>query len=145
MAIKVRSNGAAERWANRSAGASQEYVQGAVGAGSDWLNAAAAAAPNYRAAVTAGGVEQRFAAGVRKAGAGKYTNRIQSVGAGRFSEGVNGGKDAYTSGVAPYTSVLQGLTLPARQPRGSAGNNARTTAVANALAARRLAQSGAGG
>lgn len=145
MAIKVRSAGAADRWANRAAGASEDYKKGAMEAGGDWANNAAAAASTYRAAVAAGGIENRFANGVRKAGAGKYTQRVNTVGAARYSEGVNTSKDAYNSGVGPYLQVIQGLTLPARQLRGSAANNARSTAVSNALAARRVAQSGAGG
>ena len=145
MAIKVKPVGAsATKLVERAQAASAEYATNAAAAGGDWEAATRAAQGAFTQAVTASGIGARFARGVQKAGAAKYTRKVTAVGAGRFSQGVAAGQEDYVSGVEPYFSTIAALTLPQRQPRGSAANYARVQAVGNALHAKRLAMLGVG-
>jgi len=146
MAIKVKPiEASAAKFSRNAGGAGAEYAANAAAAANDWQTNTIASAQNYRQAVSAGGIEQRFSNGVRKAGSTRYAAKIAAVGQGRYTEGVGGAQADWSAGFGPFQSVIAGLTLPARRPRGDAGNLARVSAVANALHARRLAMLGSGG
>ena len=140
MAIKVKDvSASATKYVQNAQAASGEYAAAAAGAGADWETNTRAAASNFRQAVTAAGIEQRFARGVAAAGAEKYTRKINAVGAARYSSGVAEGGQDWATGFTPYAQTLAGISLPARQPRGSKANVQRVQAVMDALSAKRLA------
>jgi hypothetical protein len=129
----------ASKFSTNAANAASEYAERAAGAADKWSRETQASAANYRTAVTAGNIEARFRRGVQKAGASKYQSKITQVGQGRFSEGVAGAGDDWSSGFGPYQQALGSMTLGARRPRGDAANYARVKQIGDALHARRLA------
>lgn len=140
MALKVKSaSEAAEKLVSRAQAASGEYAKGAKASGDAWATNTQAAKANFQQAVTASGIADRFARGVAKAGAAKYVRKITEVGADRFSTGVAAGKVDYQANVEPYLAVLSGITLSARQPRGSVANYTRVQEIGKSLNAKRLA------
>ena len=146
MAIKVKTPGdSATKWENRARGASEDYGREAAASGEEWANKTQAAKPNYVSGISAAGIGDRFAGGVRKAGAAKYTRKINEVGKDRYASGISSGKPDYQTGVEPFLSTLAGLILPGRKMRGDPGNLARVDAANKALHAKRLALLGAGG
>jgi hypothetical protein len=145
MAIKVKAaSDVAKKWGEVTPQRSGYYEAGALAAGSDWEKNTADSAPNFKAAVTAGNIDKLFAGGVKNAGAAKYTRKVKDVGVSRFSGGVAAGVTDYQTGVEPMLATLSGLTLPARQPRGSVANAQRVTAIMDALHKKRLALRAAG-
>ena len=145
MAIKVKPIAeAATKLVERAQAASGEWAKEAQASGEVWATNTAAAKDIFGQAITAAGMKERFARGVAKAGAAKYVRKVRDVGADRFSPGVAAGRTDYTTNAEPYFSTIAGLTLSARQPRGSAANYGRVTEVGKALNARRLALLGAG-
>lgn len=145
-AIKVKSaDEVAKKFADVTPGRAAFYESGAVGAGDDWAKNTEAAAAQFKAAVSASNIDQLFRGGVKKAGAEKYNRKVKEVGASRFSQGVVAGAVDYKNGIAPMLDTIAGLTLPARQPRGSEANLARVREVATALHKKRLALRAAGG
>ena len=146
MAIKVKSAAdVAKKWGEVTPGRSQFYESGAKGAGQDWETNTTLASGAFKAAVTAGNIEALFKGGVKNAGAAKYQRKVNDVGVARFGQGVSAGVADYASGVTPMLETIAGLTLTARQPRGSEGNLTRVREVASALHKKRLAIRAAGG
>lgn len=145
MAIKVKPID--KIISNWQAGAQQgaaDYAANAVAAAGTYAANAGAAQASWKSGVNMGGADARYGANVRGKGQAKYARKIQSVGAARFSEGVSAGGQDMREGFQPYLDVIAGLSLPARGPRGAAGNKARSNAVQDALHNRRIGQSGAG-
>lgn len=146
MALKVKPIAeAAEKLVSRAQGAASEYTKEALGAGEIWAANTQAAKDSFGQAITAAGIKERFARGVALAGAAKFTRKIREVGADRFSTGVAAGKIDYVAKAEPYFSLIAGLTLSARQPKGSAANYTRVQEIGKALNSKRLALLGVGG
>lgn len=130
------------KWKENGARAADTYATNAAAAGEDWASKTAAAADNFKAAISQGNIADRFRAGVRKAGAAKYTRKIQMVARDRFAPGIEAAVDDYSVGVEPYLATIAQLTLPPRKPRGDRANLSRVEAVTSALNAKRLAMMG---
>lgn len=146
MALTVKSAQASgEKLVQRAQAASSEYAINAVAAAEKQAAAVQASGAAFAQAISAAGMKERYLRGSAKAGAAKYARKVREVGADRFSGGTAAGKSDYIANVEPYLSIIAGLTLPARQPRGSAANIQRVTAVTSALNAKRLAMLGGGG
>ena len=145
MAIQVKPVGViSELWGKRTSTALPEYLANAQGAGNVWLTNSIAATPNFGAAIRAGNIEARHAAGIQRAGAGGYNQGIATKGKDRFAEGSRLGVAKYGSRVTPFLSTIASLTLSPRRPRGDPSNNVRVNEVTSALHAQRLAASAAG-
>jgi len=143
--IKVKSAAdVAKKWGDVTPGRAAFYESGAVGAGDDWQKNTEAASAQFKAAVSASNIDQLYKGGVKKAGAEKYNRKVKDVGSARFSQGVTAGITDYQNGVDPMLATIAGITLPARQPRGSEANLARVREVATALHKKRLALRAAG-
>lgn len=145
MALKVPPVAeAAEELVTRAQAASDKFARRAEASGEAWATNTQAAKDNFGQAITAAGVKDRWARAVARAGAAKFSRKIREVGRDRFGPGVGFGKQDYATGVEPYFSTIAGLTLSARQPRGSAANYNRVGEVGKALNAKRLALLGTG-
>lgn len=143
MAVPVKPlQASAQKWSSNASGASSEYQERAAGAADTWLSNASRASEVYRAAVSAGNIAQRFAAGVRRVGAAKYRERVTTLGGARYSQGVAAAQDAYSEGAGPYYERVASLTLSPRQPRGSDANYTRVREVGTALHQLRIARLG---
>jgi len=132
--MEVRQN--AEKFARNASNASGDYLAGAQSPRRSQSAAAIAAEPNYESGVTAAISRKAYSTGLRKAGDGKWQKGIQDVGRARYQQGVAAAKDEYSSGFAPYASVLSGLTLQPRGPKGT--NYGRVQMVGDALRAKKL-------
>lgn len=144
-AIKVKPVAdIAAKWAEVTPGRSAYYAAGASVAGEDWEKGAVNAAAAYKAAVTAGNIDKLFTGGIKRAGGDKYERKVKDVGAPRFGQGVAAAQSDYQAGMEPMLTTISALTLPPRQPRGSAANLQRVQAVADALHKKRLALRAAG-
>ncbi|MDR7492446.1 MAG: hypothetical protein QN122_13495 [Armatimonadota bacterium] len=146
MALETKSLAdAATNWAQVTPGRSDRYVNRAVANAQKWLSNFLAGIPNWQAGVTAAGVPARMRASAQSRGAQRFPAKIQAVGAARFGQGVQAGRPNYEQGFGPYLQVIQGLTLPAKGPRGDPRNYQRVSAVGDALHRARMAQAAAGG
>ena len=134
MPIKTKSmSDIAEKWVRKAQGAGQDYAAGVRSPKADWQSQTAAAAPNYAAGVTAAIGRQAFEKGVSAAGTQKWQAKAISKGVPRYPTGVAAAKDDFSKGFTPFLSVIQGVDLPARGPKGDPGNYARVTAIGQAL------------
>lgn len=132
--VAVKSAGAsADKWSRNAANASGDYKKGVQSPRRSWAGATAAAADAWQQGVTEAASNGRFESGVQSAGDAKWSRKASQVGAQRYGSGVQAAKGDYQAGFAPYASVIEGVTLPPRGPKGSPGNYERTSAIGKAL------------
>jgi hypothetical protein len=132
--MEVRQN--PEKYARNASNAAGDYLSGAQSPRRSQSAAAIAAEPNYEAGVQAAISRKAYSVGLRKAGDAAWQKGITEVGRARYQQGVANAKDDYAAGFAPYASVLGGLSLPPRGPKGT--NYQRVQAVGDALRAKKL-------
>ena len=145
MALSIKSAAdIAKKWAEVTPGRVSYYTSGVAGAGTAWEKGATDAAENYKRAVTAGNIGLMFTGGIKRAGAAKYQLMASGKGPDRFSTGVTAGAPYMASGFEPFQQVIASENLPARQPRGSTANMARSAQIAKDLNLKRLALRSAG-
>jgi hypothetical protein len=130
---RIRKN-----WVDSTQVKQSEYSEGINNPKRPWAEATAAGDANYKAGITKAIAENRFTKGVQKAGNAKWQKNALEKGPTRWAQGVAVSADAYQNGFAPYASVIAGLTLPKRGPKGDPTNINRVAAVANALHAKKL-------
>lgn len=134
----------AQKWSRNAGSAATEFAANAQGAAAKWGQETQKSGANFRQAISAGNIQAKFERGVAKAAqSGKFARKLALVGASRYSEGVGAAQQDWASGFEPYQSVLQGVTLPPRAPRGDARNYERVKAIGQALNAKRIAGLGA--
>ena len=144
--IKIRpTDEIGDKWGSVTPTRVSYYEAGAVGAGKDWETGALKASIAFKAGISAADIERKFVGGIRKAGANKYDRKVKEVGVSRYPTGVSAAVGDFKTGFAPYQSVLSGLALSDRKPRGDPSNLTRVAEVAKALNAKRLALLGASG
>ena len=135
----------ADKWADVTPGRASYYEKNAPPAGPRWEANTVAAAGVWKAAMSVAGIEKRFAGGAKRAGAAKFSRKVKDVGVARFPGGVTAAKPDMEAGVGPFRDVIDGLTVSARGPRGSAQNYKIVSEVGDALHKKRLALLAAGG
>jgi len=134
---RVRPGGG-DRWQSRASGSEEAYIVGIQNPRRDWAKATAESEDNWKKGIQDAITSKRFSKGVNKAGSEKQKRRAVEVGATRFSQGVNLGKSAYESGIAPYLTVIENTTLPPRYPKGDPRNIDRVKKITEALRAKKL-------
>lgn len=123
------------KWKRRAGSAGEEYRQGVRTTQADWAAITAAAAPAYQAGVQEAIAQGRFQKGVSGAGTAKWKANAETLGPGRFSEGVNNAEPQYASGIGPVLAAISAVDLPLAGPRGAEQNYARSAAIGKALRA----------
>ncbi len=126
-----------KKWTEVTPGRTEYYKEGTAGKGSAWASGAGAAEGNYKTAVVAAANAGNYGKGVSKAGGAAYEKGVIEKGAARWPQGVSVAGPEYSKGFGPYQSVLAGLTLPPRGPKGDLRNYARVQAVGTALRAKK--------
>lgn len=140
MALKVKDiASSSEKWQRNAANAASEMAAAAIAAADTWLREAIKSQDNWKAGVSAAMAGNRFSRGIQRAGADKFSRKVQAVAESRFREGVGAGASDYRSGVEPYLAALAALTLDARKPRGDPANLRRVEQVDKLLNQKRLA------
>lgn len=129
----------AKKWAEVTPARASYYEQAAPAAAGQWEANASAASSTYKAGISVAGIEKRFIGGIKNAGAAKYSRKVKDVGVSRYSPGVTAAQADMEKGFGDYVSVLEGIELPDRGPRGSPSNYAIVEKVGSALHKKRLA------
>lgn len=127
------------KYVQRAQAAGPAYQAGVAAAGPTWQTNTVAAQSTWAAGVADAANRQAFSKGVQAAGASKYEANASGKGAQRYPQGVATAQSSWQTGVQPYMSVIAGLNLPPRQPKGNPANYARVQAVADALRAKKVA------
>jgi hypothetical protein len=141
MAVTVKTAAAAaQKFITNAQAAAPAYATGVANAGAKWAANTSASADTWQQGVVAAAANGRYAAGVNQGTQSKYQTRASGVGAQRYPQGVAGSQQTYQTAVTPYLNTIANLTLPPRQPKGSAANYQRVQAVGNALRAQKLGQ-----
>ena len=120
------------KYARNASAAAGDYADNAGRAGSKWEQNAAVAGDTHAQAMQAAIAEKRYEKGV-VGKSGKYAKGISEKGRGRYGQGVAQADDEQRAGFAPFASVLQGVTLAPRGPKGT--NYGRVQQVGDALIA----------
>jgi len=121
------------KWAEQTPARAAEYEEGIRSPVRDWQANATAAAEAWEAGVTEAAAQDRFAAGVARAGTQKWQRKALELGTRRWPEGVRAAVDDYRAGFEPYARVIEGVALPPRGPKGDPRNIDRVRAIATAL------------
>lgn len=127
-----------QKYATRSQGASQDYINGVQTTTKSQSGNAIAAKDRWSQGVQQAAANDLFAKGLSRSGDAKWKNNAASKGGQRYGAGAAAGADNWQSGFQPYADTMNSLSLPPRMPRGDPGNQARATAVQQALHAKRL-------
>lgn len=129
----------AKKWADETPARASYYATEAPLAADEWEKNTIAAGGTYKSSLAVAGIMERFVGGVRKAGAGKFKRKVESVGVDRYAPGVAAAQEDMSKGIDPYIAVLEGLDIPDRGPRGSETNYGIVAVVGKALHKKRLA------
>jgi len=127
-----------EKWKRQSAAAVPEYEAGIKDPRTDWAQATIAAESNYESGVNAAIARKAFGKGVSRAGTDAWRIGALTKGKARWAQGIALSGNKYAEGFAPYRTVLEGLTLSPRGPKGSPENITRVSEVTEALHAEKL-------
>ena len=122
-----------KKWKDVTPGRAQQYKEGVNSPRRSWSESAQAADEARKAGLAAADSRDAFKTGVQRAGDAKWKNRSSVLGSQRFGPGVQAAQQEYQSGFAPYHSVIQGVNLSPRGPKGSPGNYDRSRAIGEAL------------
>lgn len=122
-----------EKWTTRVSQSSNYYLEGTRGKGAEWQAAALEASDNYAAGVQAAIATDRFSRGIQEAGPQAWEAGVAAVGPARWAAGAQAKKDKYQRKMAGVLSVIEGVTLPPRGPKGSPENYMRVQAIGEAL------------
>ena len=128
----------AAKYAQRAQGAAQAYADGVASTPKDQSALAIAAAPRWQAGVELAAQNGLYAKGLQKTGTAGWKAGVAAKGASRFGPGAAAAQGKWQNGFAKSAAALSSLSLPPRAPRGDPSNQARSTAVQQALHAARL-------
>lgn len=139
MSIKTKNlSDIAEKFVRKAGLATQDYKAGVANPSKDWQTETSAASSSYDAGVTAAIGRGAFQSGVAAAGTQKWQRNSIAKGSVRYGPGVAAAKDDYSKGFAPFLSIIQGLTLSPRGPKGDPTNYNRSAEVGQALHAAKV-------
>lgn len=131
-------NSIANKWSQRAQAATADYTAGVENTQKDWATLTSNATQAWQTGVTQAATRGAFAKGVRAAGTSKWQNGAKTKGSQRYGPGVSQAEPEFVSGFTPYLQVIQSLTLPQRQAKGSPANYQRSQAVGTALHAKKV-------
>lgn len=131
-----------KKWARVAQASQAEYEEGVRNPRKNWAEETAAAEQRYEQGITQAISQKRFGKGVRAAGQEKWQRNSVEKGPQRWANGIQLSQDNYERGFAPYRSVIEGITLPPRGPKGDPKNIQRVSAIADALHKEKLARQG---
>lgn len=127
-----------EKWSRNASQAGDSYREGVQNPRRPWAAATAAADEARKEGLAAADARDAFRKGVEAAGDSKWKDRASKLGPARFRQGVQVAKADFQKGFSRYHSVIAGVTLPPRGPKGSPENIDRVRAIAEALHAEKV-------
>jgi len=123
----------AKKWTSRASVATDDYRYGVQNPKEDWQRATENAFDRYVKGVQEAIADKRFVGGVRSAGTEKWQKKALEVGADRYATGVRAAVEEYAQRMQEVLSVIEGIKLPERGPRGDPKNIERVAAIAKTL------------
>lgn len=130
MLIKPLSEISA-KFVRRASVAGEDYKTG-VGRVTNWQTNTLSSEALYNAGVEAAITAGRFGKGVTKVTNDAWKTKAQVKGGANYGSGVRLAELDFSAGYAPYRTVVEGLTLPPRGPKGSPENYERVRLVGEA-------------
>lgn len=121
------------KWTEVTPQRAGEYEEGIKNPRKSWQQSTEDASDAFDEGITQAVANKSFQKGVAEAGDAKWRDGALKKGTRRWPEGVKLGGEAYRQGFAPFHSVIQGVTLPPRGPKGDPRNYDRVKAVGEAL------------
>lgn len=121
------------KWGKNAALGGDAYRDGVNAPRRPWAASAAAADDARKAGLAEADARNAFVNGVQAAGDAKWKNNATILGPARFRQGVTNAQPVYQQGFAKYHSVISGVTLAPRGPKGSPENIERVRQIADAL------------
>jgi len=132
----------AKKWGEVTPGKSAYYEAETPKASALWEANTKLAKGTFKTAVGDPKIGDRFEGGV-KGKAAKFARKVTDVGIARFGPGVSAAVTDMSEGFSPYQSVLAGIEVPDRGPRGTDTNYDIVKKIGGPLHAKRLAVLGA--
>ena len=129
------ANTASTKWAQRAGNASGDYKDGVMNTTKDQSAAAIAAKSIYAAGVQQAITKGSYEKGLAKSGKAGWQKGVEEKGAANYGTGVmsSGALSKYATNSGKFDSARNAAASLPRGAKGSAGNLARVTAVANSL------------
>lgn len=127
------------KYQSRVAVAGPDYKAGIMSPKRSWAESAANAANTWGSAIQEAVSRGSFEKGIRDAGDSKWSQMADKKGTARFSQGVDIGLPFYRQGMSENLSIIEGVTLGVKGPKGSAQNYERSKTIGDALRAAKLA------
>ena len=137
--VKVRPLGQAQTNYSGSASKASVNYRAGVQAASDWQARAtsASAESNYASAVAEAVSTGRRAKALSRVSNSDWQNRASTKGAAAIGPAISGSADKWAKGFSPYSSALEGVSLPDRTTDGLSNLTARAGAIVSALEAKK--------
>ena len=126
---KVKHN--PEKWARNAAQSSDEYLAGVMSPRRSQAASAIAAEDLYESALQDSFARNAYRKGLERSGDAKWQTGVKNKGRANYQTGVRVGKGNYDRGFGPYKSVIEGVTLAPRGPKGT--NYGRSEQIGEAL------------
>ena len=123
----------ADKWGKNAALGGDAYRDGVTNPRKSWQAATEAADESRRAGLAEADARGAFVAGVREAGDAKWKKNATILGPARFRQGVQNAQPEFSAGFSKYHSIIAGVTLPPRGPKGSPENIERVRIIADSL------------
>ena len=142
--VKFRDLGvASQKLQTNGKNSSKTYATNAKAAAGDWHAATSASGENWSKAVREASDNNRFIAGVNKAGATAYSSAIDLVGQNRFEDGISKAGPKWNKGFGEIAASVAGTDIGPRGITGSSENKQRSAAMQDAFRAARMRRLGA--
>ena len=125
-------------WKEGTGNAQRRYKEGVESPRVPWKQATLAAVENHTAGTQEALARGAFAKGVGDTPDNKQREKAGSIGPARYSQGAAAAEGDYSRGFSDYRSVIEGVVLPPRGPKGSPQNFDRVKAIGDALHARKI-------
>jgi len=132
----------AKKWGEVTPGKASYYEKETPGSSALWEANTKLAKGAFKTAVADPKIGDRFEGGV-KGKAAKFARKVTDVGIARFGPGVSAAITDMSEGFNPYQSVLAGIEVPDRGPRGADANYEIPKKIGKPLHEKRLAILGA--
>uniref|UniRef100_A0A6M3XVM7 Uncharacterized protein n=1 Tax=viral metagenome TaxID=1070528 RepID=A0A6M3XVM7_9ZZZZ len=125
---------------SQASGMVDRYISGVETTAKSWKTEALKADAAWKQGTAQAAAAGLFAKGINRTSNEDWKSAAMTKGGERYSGGVTAGVPKYISRVSPYLSIISGIVLPARGPRGAGQNYERVKAIGEKLHAARVAR-----
>ena len=125
---------------SQASGMVDRYTSGVETTAKSWKTEALKADNAWKQGTAQAAAAGLFAKGINRTSNEEWKAAAIAKGGERYSSGISAGVPKYISRVSPYLSIISGITLPTRGPRGAGGNYERVKAIGEKLHAARVAR-----